>query len=55
MSFEQMAIGKVGYCLIKSHDVQHKLKHECWSELRHYLYTHSDYKDYVEACQKKKG
>ncbi len=53
MSFQQMAIGKVGYCLVKGHAVQHKLLNTCWSELRSFLFTNSSYDDYKKACQNK--
>lgn len=53
MSFNNMDLNKVGYCLLPGCPVQHPLQLDCWSELRRYLAVSSDYNAYVQKCKDK--
>lgn len=56
MSFERsMAIGKVGYCLVPGHPIQHKLEQQCWSKLRGWLHDSRVLTEgqYMADCERK--
>lgn len=53
MSFNNMNIGKKGYCLLPDHPVEHKLELDCWVQVRRFVHDSNDYAEYVRMAKNK--
>lgn len=53
MSFNEMDIGKEGYCLLPAHAVKHKLTLDCWVQVRRFVHDSNDYEEYVRMAKNK--